>query len=133
MIRNILTAATMGASPDALEQRHAKVLQAKRDSGVDARMHDDPTVKIARINEGRWIFDCTCGSGVLTHPAWQIGRCFACGATYTAVQFPEHDERRKIELLLVQRPNLANRNWTPGETTAALLAENEAHGLGGKR
>lgn len=128
MIRNILTAQQHNArSPRELDERHTMFLRKLRARGFDVLVHDESTPVTARIDHGQWLFDCVCGSGVLTHPAWKVGRCFGCGAVYTGVIFPEDGDRAEIETVLTARPRLANRNWFPWETVQALRDENVLH------
>lgn len=131
MIRNILTAATLAESPEALQKRHEKAMAKLRQRGVDARIQTDETPRVARIDDGRWLIDCDgCGGAALTHPEWGIARCFGCGAYYTVIQFPEADRRVEIESALTARPRLSNRFWLPEQSVADLHEENAAHGVG---
>lgn len=85
---------------------------------------------IARISEGRWLFDCLgtpeCNSGVAVMPDWPEARCMGlgCGRVYTNIQIPS--ERKEIEAALIARPYQVTRNWDPGlnETAADLVTEN---------
>ena len=93
------------------------------DGGVD---NDRPVQ--ARVNWGKWIWDCECGGAEF---AWDegLGMCQECynGKSrhrYRPIIFPKN--RAAIEKILLARP-LENRNWSPGETLAALRAENEEH------
>lgn len=81
----------------------------------------------ARIELGRWIFDCACGSGVAAHPEWADARCMGCGRIYASVAFPE--DRPEIEAVLLRRPAEKNRSWSAVETLADLVAENVNHGI----
>lgn len=94
---------------------------------------------LARVNysehEGqtRWIADCPdCMNAMYV---WIRGPhlffCADClnasiGHRWRVVTVPR--QWRRIEQALGPRP-LKNQHWMPGETVAALLAENEAHGV----
>lgn len=88
---------------------------------------DAPPVK-ARVNYGRWIVDCECGSASFAFDEG-IFMCKSCCNAghkhqYRRLIFPR--TRKAIEMILLQRPE-PNRNWYPGETLAKLKAENEIH------
>lgn len=81
----------------------------------------------ARAEHGRWIVDCPaqdCSGAEYANPEGFF--CCSCrnlavkGALYVVV-WPR--ERAAIEAVLAVRPRV-NRNWFPGETLAALKAEN---------
>ena len=87
----------------------------------------------AYVNHGRWIVDCPdCNTAWLVTPSHRStlidffgGKhevCF-CGANIL-IQFPL--SKRAIDAILSIRP-MRSRNWVPGETLAALRAENVAH------
>lgn len=82
---------------------------------------------VAFVSGGAWQVPCACGNCPSASPEWRTARCFECGAVYFAVQFPRDLE--EIERLLVLRPSLATRNWTPAETMFDLKVENEQHGI----
>ena len=90
---------------------------------------------LARIEHSRWIARCPLctGGAELVDPEDPLFYCHsgcknaAVGNAYIRVKFPR--ERRKIEALLLLRTADETRNWTPGETLAALRAENAAHGI----
>ena len=81
----------------------------------------------AYINHGRWVIDCQCTGAGLTSRTMNISCCFDCGAVYTTIIFPRH--AKKIEDVLLKRPDLATRNWAQGESLELLLADNKAHGV----
>jgi hypothetical protein len=128
MIANILTTAAIHGvqTPQAYRQLHRQHLARLKTRGVDAVETSVLAPIRARIDAGRWMFDCECGAGVAAHPDWQDSRCFGCGNIYHAVVFPP--DRAAIEALLLRRP-VAVRFWSPGETLADLAAENLAHGV----
>lgn len=98
--------------------------------GIDAK-----TVAYAYVSWGRWVGDCP-GPGC--HAAQILSRsdrryfCPLCrnayiDGTYARVVWPKTSELARIEQLLAERALPENRNWTPGETTDTLLAENMVH------
>ena len=86
----------------------------------------------ARINHGRWIVDCECRGAQLVYfsdlRTW-CPRCgnVASGGAWRQVAIPSN--WRDIEQILNLRPELANRNWQPGETVEMLRNENSTHNL----
>ena len=85
----------------------------------------------AYVNHGRWVADCPqpgC-TGAMMVTEQQPMHCGNrdCGGGPWTVAFPA--ERQQIEVLLLLRPVDRNRNWRPGESLAALRAENAEHGL----
>lgn len=98
------------------------------------------TPLVARVNHGTWIAPCPCAAPGLPRPGMivfkdtPIAWCLRCenaevGGAWRPVVLPPPDEVAAIEALLSARPDLATRNWEPGETVADLAAENAAHGL----
>jgi len=92
----------------------------------------------ARVNHGRWIAECpACAGGAeMVDPAEPILFCMNCGnrdigGAYRAVAFPGPAMMAAIEELLADRPE-QHKNWEPGEDAAVLVAENVAHGMGGR-
>jgi hypothetical protein len=98
-----------------------------RAMGAQVAMHEDPEPRVARIDDGRWLIDCACGAGNLVDPAWTFATCLECGAVHRAIIFP--DNRKDIEAVLIQRPHVENRYWSPHETVADLQRENEQNGI----
>lgn len=47
----------------------------------------------------------------------------------TAVLWPSDDMVQGVERLLMMRPDVTTRNWTPGETLIDLMWENGQHGI----
>jgi hypothetical protein len=87
-----------------------------------------PERAVARINQGRWIATCPrCNSDTMGWPDNPNSICIGEGLIFP-VDYPHQDDLRKIEQLLLHRPN-ENRNWTPGETLDTLREENRTHGL----
>jgi hypothetical protein len=97
---------------------------------------------VARVNHGQWIASCDCGApadkiptpgGVVffDRPLVWCVRCRngGTGRGWRPVTVPSSDLRTAVEAVLVLRPDLATRNWTPGETVAQLIVENVAHGV----
>lgn len=94
-----------------------------------ARAGDYETIKgqpvFARVDDGRWLADCSlCPGAELVEPGERM-LCGSCGAVST-VKWPS--EADTIESVLVERP-VTNRFWFPGETVADLRRENIEHGL----
>ena len=88
----------------------------------------------AYLNWARWIIDCPfCGDGArIAYGAFREESLFTCPACgwECLVVFPA--EAKEIMAVLIERPKLENRNWTPGEGIPKLLAENAAHIEGGE-
>ena len=85
----------------------------------------------AVANHGRWLTYCDrcAGAEIVFDDGWFL--CVSCiledrGVRWRRVAFP--DDRRAIEEALAPR-DVVNRNWEPGESVSALLAENREHGL----
>jgi hypothetical protein len=93
-----------------------------------ARVVGVPVTVHARVNHGRWIVDCRCSLGVLTHREWKIACCAECGAVFRDVQFPEQAD--EIERLLLARPDRTKQNWE-GESVRRLRLENSLHRIAG--
>jgi hypothetical protein len=110
------------------------------DAEIPPMTHADPDADPLRaeVNHGAWIAVCPCGAEGLPAPgcvvwisqpwAWCV-RCgnAAAGGRWRPIVLPS--EHAAIEALLEQRPELATRNWTPGETVDDLAAQNVAHGI----
>lgn len=119
-----------GETTQELQKRHERKIAELRASGERVTVHANATPVTARVNEGRWLFDCVepdCGSGVLAHPEWHIGRCFGCGAVYTTIAFPP--DWRAVEAVLLERLRTRTRNWEPGESVDDLRQENRDHAI----
>lgn len=99
---------------------------AKR--GARFVVHDVVDPVEGRIDANRWLVDCVCGNCCATDPTWGIACCYACGAIYRSVTFPANEERQQVESLLVERKDLMDRAWAPGETLVDLVAENVSIG-----
>lgn len=112
---------------DAYRRAHELAIAKKRRHGHRVVVHGEPGTKVAYVNDGSWVVDCSCGAGNATDPEWGIALCFGCGAVHEHVEFP--DEVAEIEATLLARPRTANRNWHPSESVEDLEAENEARGL----
>lgn len=84
---------------------------------------DDPIPAV--ISGGFWIVHCPCGNGPAADPEWRLACCFECGAMYTSVVVPA--AWRGIESALLERSEMATRNWLPGETVGDLQRETLAH------
>lgn len=76
----------------------------------------------AELNHGRWIVKCPeCPSA--ERATTDRFHCTECGVSGRVV-WPA--ERAEIERLTLVRPT-ENRNWTPGESTDLLVADNLEH------
>lgn len=130
MVRTVMMARHLHnvRSAEELLAKHEAALATARQRGVDVSRHDVREPVVAHVNHGRWIADCSCGSGVSVDLEMP-GCCFDCGAVYWVMKFPEDFAR--IEHVLALRPRMENRNWVPGEDLAKLLLENELNGIGG--
>lgn len=87
----------------------------------------------AFVNDGRWLVMCEVCNGA--QEASRSDRRFLCvdclnaghGGLWRRVEWPRDAEA--IEAVLSARPQVANRQWRPGETIRDLLAENREHGV----
>jgi hypothetical protein len=99
---------------------------------------DDKKVT-ARILYGRWLVDCPicCGANDVdpAEPVYLCSSCYWPGvyrvdafvpAHFARVEFPR--ERAEIEKLLLKRPYIRNRNWSPGEMISDLAQQNIENG-----
>lgn len=129
MVTTIYDAASLmrATSETALAAKQREAIAKAAVYGLVITEHDDAATVVARIDHGRWIADCACGSGVALRRTWTTARCFGCGAVYRSVQWPAAADR--IEAALVKRSALATRNWWPTERVADLEAENAARGI----
>lgn len=91
---------------------------------------DEQRTVHARIDEGRWVADCTCNAASLVHPYYKSARCAECGDVATVV-FP--DEWESIEALLIERKSIASRTWKSGESLADVAVGTPGLGLRGAR
>lgn len=80
---------------------------------------------LAFVNTSRWVAMCPrCNGGIAAWPEHDDGCCLDCGAI-VALVYP--DDPTAGERVLSERP-FQFRNWLPGETVDALVAENVTHG-----
>ena len=92
---------------------------------------------VAYVNGGRWVVECPvreCGGAQYASISDHRFLCHEChnvmaGGKPIVVIWPPAAKREQIEDTLIRRPFPATRNWTRQETLAALIAENEAHGI----
>lgn len=94
----------------------------------------------AQVNHGTWIAPCSCGArtglpapGCVVFLDMLLEWCVRCGnqawgGGWRQIVAPAPDERRKIEAVLLCRPNVGDRNWEPHEAVADLIAQNREHG-----
>jgi hypothetical protein len=115
------------SSPDAYRQKQQQAIRRMNRDGAHVTEQVITAPVAARIDHGRWILDCVCGSGVAVHPDWPEARCleFGCGRVYLNVLIPQ--DRAAIETELLRRPEPRNRNWDSrmGDTLETLRAERE--------
>lgn len=131
-------------------------------AGLAARRGYVPGVEIggtnvfARIDFGRWIADCECGSANYVEPSDPVYFCATCGNATSGgklrgVVFPEN--RAEIEAELLERVVFVNpklkpmdaainarsavpglvRSWMPGETVQTLKMQRELRILAAKQ
>lgn len=117
------------STPDAYRRAHARAIGRLVGAGARVMVHVMPGPKAARIDFGNWVIDCECGAGNATDPTWGIACCFGCGAVHEDIVFPPPQVRAAIEQLVLARPRIANRFWSPGETVAHVRADNLTHGV----
>lgn len=111
---------------------------------------------VARIDFGRWIGDCECGSANYVEPSDPVYFCATCGNAASGgklrgVVFPEN--RAEIEAELLERVVFVNpklkpmdaalnarsavpglvRSWMPGETVQTLKMQRELRILAAKQ
>ena len=90
---------------------------------------------VAYVNQGRWVADCPtpgCGGAMALVRGAMGFLCGAClnvevGYRYRPLSWPV--EAVEAEAVLSVRMLPEQANWRPGESIAALEAENEAHGF----
>lgn len=86
----------------------------------------DTAIKVY-ANHGRWIAECPdCGDAQLAAREDRRFMCVGCanvavGGVWRPVTWPRNLEA--LEEILDARPSHLNRNWSPGETIADLIAE----------
>lgn len=107
--------------------------------GVEPRIPDQvaPDALPVKVNHGRWVVECPCGSAQLASRTDRRFYCVECGnvlfeGKWVKVEWPSDNELAVIEQTLAARPFAANQNWSPGETMRALKAENASHKRKGK-
>lgn len=91
----------------------------------------DAPVASAFIYRGRWMTTCPfCYSAQDASPLDQWFFCTNCknsDADNQSVPVEWPDNREEIEATLMLRPFMHTRNWTPVETVADLVEENQKH------
>jgi hypothetical protein len=118
-------------------QMHDELWAARQGGTPPAGIHGSVD---ATINHGRWIVDCPnegCGGAVSASLVTPEFYCTICGSPENGggayqVIFPSY--RAALEQELIKRSarvpfSAENRNWTPGESLAAIKVENVAHGV----
>ena len=119
----------------ALALQHALPLRLPADPQPTLTAGRGWTILAAVVNHGRWVVACpSCSSAQLADPDDPRFFCDRCanadhGGGWARVQFPKPAELAAIEAVLAARPSDEYRNWSPPETVADLVVENEAHGV----
>jgi hypothetical protein len=98
-------------------------------TGTGRQAHIREVLAPARlfVTHGVCFVQCPCGDCPFADPDWQLACCLLCGAIYRHLVVPA--DFAAIEAALMRRPFPINRNWMPGETLAAVLADNRANGV----
>lgn len=116
-------------------RRQAQSVAAYRDRFEDGRrVHDGLEPVVAYVNHGRWVADCVeCAGGMAVDVHHGEARCFDCGAVYLSAQgrlvLPSDERTAWLDAVLGARPDVYTRNWMPGESWAAIAAENRRNRL----
>ena len=129
-------------SDQPLEETVASFVKAIHGSEVEARVRNAlkrgaiaPAIVHAEVNHGRWIVKCHTCRGAQLANRWE--RWFFCtdclnqrfDGRLVSVHWPDEDEVRKIEGLLMERDDPGTRHWKPSETVDDLARENADHGV----
>jgi hypothetical protein len=90
----------------------------------------------AEVNYGEWRAVCPFCPGAMvitpSEPFFCVDCVMAGNAGYAmAIHWPDHEERVRIERVLLARPAPINMNYEPlaGETVETLMEENRARGF----
>lgn len=99
---------------------------------------------VAKVNGGIWKALCECGMrtdlakskvapGCVVWLSQPLGFCMRCGNQGTGrgwrpIVLPPAEMIAQIELILMCRPNIGDRNWEPDESIADLIYQNREHG-----
>lgn len=132
----IQTAETRYGTDGGLTAAETAVVRYGNDPSVALNAPTDPnTVAVAYVNNGRWVVECPHGCGSAQYASKDDRRfwCVECGnggsGKWATVAWP--DDPAAIDNALSVRPEPQTANWLPGETIAALVAENKANGIHG--
>lgn len=107
-----------GSDDASLRMRQRQFLSQLRPPKV---AHESALTPLPRLEQGRWIVDCSCGSGAGISTEGRA-YCFECGAVMT-IALPPKEQRDAVADVLQARPETA-KNWRPDrETIADLQAE----------
>jgi hypothetical protein len=89
-----------GCAEGDLEIRQLEVMRALGSKGVPYKAKEHP---IPRLEYGRWLCDCPCGSGAgITRKG--NAHCFECGRIMKVAKWPDADTRGRVEDALKERP-----------------------------
>lgn len=103
-----------GETDQALIQRQAEILKDPAHP-THGPAHVSPVSPPPRLEHGRWIVDCPCGSGAGVSRTG-LACCMECGAQMT-ITLPDATTRAAVETLLSERRLPQERNWTPATET----------------
>lgn len=78
-------------------------------NGSGKRPHRTDHQPIPRLEHGRWLCDCPCGSGAgITRNG--IAHCFECGAIMQVASWPSKTKRDRVSKKLEKRAD-HQQNW----------------------
>lgn len=104
--------------------------------GYAKPLTERPEQPPSRVNHGRWVCDCACGSCAAVAPELDIAICCECGNVYRPLVPPDWQEAERV---LLERPAVETRSFypfglartgRPPQSMADLRTENVRHGLG---
>lgn len=84
-------------------------LETRTQRRIERPTEDTGDSYFARINQNRWIADCSCGSAQVVSPADPRYGCVECGWGWCALVFP--DDVAAVEAQMLLEPKPAYRNW----------------------
>jgi len=109
--------------------------QLDRDPPVAGKPGPNAKKAVAIVSGSCWIVLCPSGDGGAEFANFEDPRFFCCncrnrqwGGHPLQVVLPDPAVRLQVETVLLQRPDPATRNWTPGESVEDLKVENLEHG-----
>lgn len=106
------------------EQPPAMLAVLWRAEMAGRRVHTDPNAaageQYARINHGRWVADCTCGSAWVVTPTDPRMWCTECGTGWWQLRFPDDVPAIEQSLEGLLEPQ---QNWTAEDDPARPTLE----------